>query len=405
MTDDQIHIRRPAPGSGHPASELRRPAPGSGHRAARLERAPGAARPLRASLLGKLPPDLAATIAGLPAGDEPYRARQLFGWLHARRARDFAAMSNLPALLRASLGERFTIGALEFVAEQASAQTATRKFVLAAADGARIETVRIETPRRVTLCVSSQVGCGFGCRFCRTAAMGFVRQLSAAEIVDQVYTIAAFAPLPERVNIVFMGMGEPLANYDQVVRAVDILTHEDGFALSPRRITISTVGVIPAILRLARERPRVRLAVSLAATTDETRSALMPVNRRYSLAALARAVTAHAERTGQRATFEYVLLAGVNDTPEDARRLARIANQVPSKVNLIPYNPTGIPGFERADDASMERFAAYLTPRVAAVTIRQSQGQDIFAACGQLAQPVSKRPRRRGAGAAAGAGS
>jgi 23S rRNA (adenine2503-C2)-methyltransferase len=397
MTDDQIQFRRPALGP-------RRLAPESGRPSSRPELAPAAARAPRPSLLGELPPHLAATIAGLPAGDEPYRARQLFRWLHARRARDFAAMSNLPAVLRTSLGERFAVGALERVAEETSAETATRKFVLAAADGARIETVRIETPRRVTLCVSSQVGCGFGCRFCRTAAMGFVRQLSAAEIVDQVYTISALAPLPERVNIVFMGMGEPLANYDQVVRAIDILTHQDGFALSPRRITVSTVGVIPAILRLARERPRVRLAVSLAATTDEARSALMPVNRRYSLAALARAVAAHAERTGQRATFEYVLLASVNDTLEDARRLARIANQVPSKVNLIPYNPTGLPGFERADDASMERFAAYLEPRVAAVTIRQSQGKDIFAACGQLAQPVERRHRRRGAGTPAGTG-
>ncbi len=390
MTEDQVQFRRSKRTPGRAAASGG-PSPGGG--------APG-----RPSLLGELPADLAATIAGLPAGDEPYRARQLFGWLHARRARDFAAMTNLPALLRTSLGERFTVPALTPVDEQSSAETATRKFVLAAADGARIETVRIQTPHRVTLCVSSQVGCGFGCRFCRTAAMGFVRQLSAAEIVDQVHTVAALAPLPERVNVVFMGMGEPLANYEAVVRAIDILTHRDGLAMSPRRITVSTVGVVPAILRLARERPRVRLAVSLGATTDETRSALLPVNRRYSLTALTRAVAEHAERTGQRATFEYVLLAGVNDTTEDARRLVRIANQVPSKVNLIPYNPTGLAGFERADDASMQRFADYLAPRVAAVIIRQSQGKDIFAACGQLAQPVAKRPpaSRRRAGAALG---
>jgi 23S rRNA (adenine2503-C2)-methyltransferase len=256
--------------------------------------------------------------------------------------------------------------------------------------------VRIETPKRVTLCLSSQVGCGYGCRFCRTAAMGFRRHLSAAEIVDQVHTIAGLAPLPERVNIVFMGMGEPLANYDAVVRAIDILVNREGLGLSSRRITVSTVGVVPGILRLARERPRVRLAVSLAATTDEVRSDLMPVNRRYSLAAVMKAVREHAQSTGQRATFEYVLLAGVNDTPEDARRLVRLANQVESKVNLIPYNPTGLPGFERATDESMEKFARYLAPRIAAVTIRRSQGKDIFAACGQLAQPIGARdPRRR----------
>jgi len=386
--------------------KFRRRGTASGRSAALPQPSPARSVPGRPSLLGESPEDLARTIADLPAGNEPYRARQLFGWFHARRARDFAAMTNLPALLRESLGARFSVAALAPVEEHSSAETATRKFVLAAADGARIETVRIQTPNRITLCVSSQVGCGFGCRFCRTAEMGFVRQLSAAEIIDQVHTIAARAPLPERVNVVFMGMGEPLANYEAVVRAIDIMTHRDGLAMSPRRITVSTVGVVPAILRLARERPRIRLAVSLAATTDEVRSALMPVNRRYSLAALMQAVTAHAERTGQRATFEYVLLAGVNDTPEDARRLARLANQVPSKINLIPYNPTGIAGFERADDTSMQRFADFLAPRVAAVTIRQSQGKDIFAACGQLAQPVAKRssPERRAAGARAGAG-
>ncbi len=361
----------------------------------------------RASLLGQLPDDLARLIAELPDGDRPYRARQLFSWMHARRARDFGTMSNLPSLLRAGLRERFTIAALEPVAVEDSRETATRKFVLVAADGARIETVRIETATRVTLCLSSQVGCGFGCRFCRTAQMGFVRNLSAAEIVDQVLWIAELAPLPSRFNLVFMGMGEPLANYTEVVRAIDIFTHKGGLAMSPRRITVSTVGLVPGIRRLGRERPRVRLAVSLAATTDEVRSDLMPINRHHALAPLLSAVREHAERTGQRATFEYVLLAGVNDTAADARRLAGIANQVPSKVNLIPYNPTGLPGFERATADSMVQFGRYLEPRVAAVTIRQSQGKDIFAACGQLAQPVAPRrprhPRRVTAAARGGA--
>jgi 23S rRNA (adenine2503-C2)-methyltransferase len=229
-----------------------------------------------------------------------------------------------------------------------------------------------------------------------------VRQLTAAEIVDQVHWIQALAPLPERYNLVFMGMGEPLANYEHVVRAIDLFAHPDGLAISPRRITVSTVGLAPEIERLGRERPRVRLAVSLTATTDELRDRLMPVNRRYPLARLMQAVTEHVALTGRRVTFEYVLLKGVNDTRADARRLAQLANQVPSKVNLIPYNPTGLDGFTRAEPEAMQRFAEFLYPRTYAVTIRQSQGKDIFAACGQLAQPLPaaarpesrKRPRR-----------
>jgi 23S rRNA (adenine2503-C2)-methyltransferase len=314
--------------------------------------------------------------------------------MHARGEREFAAMTNLPAGLRAALAEHWQVEALRPVDEAHSRETATRKFALAAADGAAIETVRIETPRRVTVCLSSQVGCGFGCGFCRTAQMGFVRQLTAAEIVDQVLWIQRLAPLPTRFNLVFMGMGEPLANYDQVVRAIDLISHPEGLAVSPRRITVSTVGLVPEIIRLAKERPRVRLAVSLTAATDALRSRLVPVNRRYPLAQLLAAVQEHVRVTGRRVTFEYVLLAGVNDSEEDARHLARLANRVECKLNLIPYNPTGLDGWVRPLPDAVERFARYLYPRTYAVTIRQSQGKDIFAACGQLARPVEPRKRR-----------
>jgi len=357
--------------------------------------------PVHPSLLGAFSSDLSAYIADIPGGDRPYRARQLFHWMHARGEREFAAMTNLPEPLRAALAERWQVEALRPVDEARSGETATRKFAFAGGDGARLEAVRIETRHRVTVCLSSQVGCGFGCGFCRTAQMGFVRHLTAAEIVDQVHWVHRLAPLPRRFNLVFMGMGEPLANYDQVIRATDLLSHPEGLAVSPRRITVSTVGLVPEILRLAKERPRVRLAVSLTAADDALRNRLIPVNRRYPLAQLLAAVQQHVRITGRRVTFEYVLLAGVNDSEEDARRLARLANQVPCKLNLIPYNPTGLSGWVRPSADQVERFARYLYPRTYAVTIRQSQGKDIFAACGQLAQPVEPRGRRARAGAGA----
>jgi 23S rRNA (adenine2503-C2)-methyltransferase len=357
--------------------------------------ATGRQRAMRPSLLGEPPADLARILADLPEGDRPFRSKQLFHWMHGRGERDFPAMTNLPATLRSSLGERWQVPALHPLREMASSETATRKFVLEASDQSRIETVRIETPRRVTLCISSQVGCGFGCRFCRTAQMGFVRNLTAAEIVDQVLWIGRLAPLPDRFNLVFMGMGEPLANYEQVIRAIDLLGHENGRKIGPRRITVSTVGLVPEIERLAREHPKVRLAVSLNATTDDLRNRLVPVNRRYPLDRLLAAVGEHVRITRRRATFEYVVLAGVNDTSQDARRLARLVNRVPCKLNLIPYNPTGLDGFSRATPESMHRFAEYLYPRTYAVTIRQSQGKDIFAACGQLAQPNRRRKKQK----------
>ena len=349
----------------------------------------------RPSLLGELPRDLAPVLATAGIEVPAYRTRQIFHWLHARGAREFEAMTDLPAALRADLGQKFRIAALTPVDDAQSGETRTRKFVLAAPDGARIESVRITTPHRVTLCLSSQVGCGFACGFCRTAQMGYVRQLTAAEIVDQVHWIHKLAPLPSSYNLVFMGMGEPFANYEQVVRAIDILTHREGLAIGPRRITVSTVGLAPEIERLGRERPRIRLAISLTATTDELRNRLVPVNQRYPLARLMAAAKEHARLTGDRVTFEYVVLAGVNDRPADARRLAQLANEVPSKVNLIPYNATGLEGFTRATPEAMQRLADYLAPRIYAVTVRQSQGKDIFAACGQLAQPRSAPRKRR----------
>jgi 23S rRNA (adenine2503-C2)-methyltransferase len=267
-----------------------------------------------------------------------------------------------------------------------SEDTDTVKLVLRTRDGAEIETVRLGTPRRVTLCISSQVGCGFGCTFCRTATMGFGRNLEPGEIVDQILHVHRQAPLPDRYNLVFMGMGEPLANLDHVIRATDLMQREEGLSIGPRRITVSTVGLVPEIERLARERPRLRLAVSLTATTDAQRSALMPIGKRYPLDRLLEAVAFHVRHTRRRVTFEYVLLAGVNDSQDDARRLARLSARVPCKVNLIPYN--GAPGDRYRSPAPevVERFRDYLMPRTYAVTVRATQGRDILAACGQLAR-------------------
>jgi len=347
------------------------------------------------SLVGELPDNLRRMLEESRLDSRPFRARQIFRWIQARSVRDFGLMTDLSADLRQALATNFRIPALKPAGEASSHETRTRKFVLVGTDGARIESVRITTPRRVTLCLSSQVGCGFGCGFCRTAQMGYVRQLTAAEIVDQVHWIRDQAPLPERYNLVFMGMGEPLANYDQVMQAIDLLSHKEGLAIGPRRITVSTVGLAPEIERMGRERPKLRLAVSLTATTDELRNELVAVNRRYPRPRLMQAIKNHVELSGRRVTFEYVLRKGVNDSQADARRLAQFANQVPSKINLIPYNPTGLETFTRLEPEGMRRFAEFLYPRTYAVTIRQSQGKDIFAACGQLAQPAPEKTKTR----------
>jgi 23S rRNA (adenine2503-C2)-methyltransferase len=355
-----------------------------------------AARP---ALVGFDPAAIAARVAELPGGDRRYRGEQIFRWLHARHAASFAAMSDLPAVLRDALAARFRPGELELVQAVDSQESSTTKLVLRTRDGAEIETVRITTPKRVTLCLSSQVGCGFGCVFCRTAQMGRGRDLDPGEIVDQVLHVHRLRPLPDRYNIVFMGMGEPLANFERVVRATELFGRQDGLAIGPRRITLSTVGLVPEIERLARERPRLRLAVSLTATTDTLRARLMPIARRYPLAELLRAVGAHVRSTGQRVTFEYVLLAGVNDTLADAKRLARISGQVPCKINLIPWNGNPADGFRAPSRNTIDRFAEYLYPRTYAVMVRATQGRDILAACGQLARgPLPRRQALREAG-------
>lgn len=316
-------------------------------------------------------------------GEKPFRGRQLFAWLYNKRARDFPEMTDISKPLRLRLAEVAEIGLLRIAAVVASRDRGTRKFLFELGDGERIESVYIREAERHTLCVSTQVGCALGCRFCATGRMGFRRNLSAGEIVDQVLLVER--EVGEEVsNLVLMGMGEPLLNYENVIAACELVRHERGLAIGHRRIVISTAGWVPGIMRLAEEGHRFKLAISLNATTDEQRQALMPIAERYPLQELLNAVVFYYRRSGRRPTFEYVLLAGVNDSPEDARRLRELLKQVPCKVNLIPYNPTD-DLFRRPTAERIEAFRQGLAPLKAPVIVRWSKGDDIQAACGQLA--------------------
>ncbi len=318
------------------------------------------------------------------SGYEPFHARQLYRWMHRHGVADFDQMTNLSKELRAELKGRFTVGRPQIVSDQLSTD-GTRKLVLELGDRRRIESVFIPDTPAMTFCVSTQVGCAMSCGFCLTGKMGLVRHLTAGEIVGQVVTLAtATGLLDQPFNIVLMGMGEPLHNYDNTMKALRMLHAEEGLAISPRRITLSTVGIVPGLERLAREPLMPNLAISLHATTEEQRTALVPPNAKYSLAAILDACRRFPLKRRSRITFEYVLLNGVNDTPEDARRLAKLLSGIKAKVNLIPLNAApGIP-FERPSDSRIDRFAQILADRHLTVSVRKSRGRDIRAACGQL---------------------
>ena len=323
-------------------------------------------------------------------GERPFRARQLYRWLHRAGAASLDEMTDVPRALRQALAERTRLTALEVAAEQRSAD-GTIKWTWRTRDGKLVESVYMPEPERRTLCVSSQVGCAVGCTFCLTGTMGLARNLEAGEIVDQVHRAnrrlvelgLGEGPRP-LTNLVFMGMGEPLANYRSLKLALDLLLSEDGPNFSQRRVTVSTSGLVPAIRRLGEE-TLVKLAVSLNATTDAQRDAIMPINRRWPIAELLAACRAFPTRNGRRITFEYVLLAGVNDDLEDARRLARLVRGIPAKVNLLPYNENPGLGFRAPPAERVSAFQEELAARNLTVVVRRSRGTDISAACGQLA--------------------
>ena len=313
-----------------------------------------------------------------------YRAEQIQRWLFQRRAVAFAEMSDLSAALRGALGESFTISRLDTLRRNDS-RDGTVKFLLGLSDGLGIESVLIPEPRRLTLCISTQAGCGLGCAFCATALLGLKRNLRSSEIVDQVLEAARTLPAEQRItHVVLMGMGEPLANYAETLKALNVLTDaKSGVGISPRRVTLSTVGLVPQIKRLIDE-TRVNLAISLHATTDEARSKLMPINRKYSLAELIECCRALPIPKRRRITFEYVLLRGVNDTAEDARRLSRLLRGIRSKINLIPFNPHPGSRFERPAQEEVEAFQNWLHAEGYQINVRRPRGDDIQAACGQL---------------------
>ena len=318
------------------------------------------------------------------AGERAFRARQVMGWLWRRGADSFDAMSDLGTGFRAHLKNHFKISPAPQAAVARSSD-GTRKLLVALGDGEAIESVIIPAGARVTLCLSSQAGCAMACKFCATALMGLHRNLTAAEIVGQLAAARReLAPGEQLTNYVFMGMGEPLANYPRLARALSIMTSSWGMGISPRRVTVSTVGLVPAMERLLAEFPSVNLAVSLHATTDELRDRIAPINKRYPLKRLIDACRGLPIKPRDRVTFEYVMLAGINDSSGDARRLVRLLGQLKAKVNLIIFNPfPGAPFAPSARD-TVEGFQAILRQGNLTATIRESRGQDIAAACGQL---------------------
>jgi 23S rRNA (adenine2503-C2)-methyltransferase len=324
--------------------------------------------------------EAAVSDLGLPK----FRGRQIFRWIHRRGVGDFERMTDLPKPARTALVQAFTITTPQVETRQDSAD-GTSKFLLALDDRQRIESVYIPDTPAQTFCVSTQVGCAMACAFCLTGRMGLVRHLSAGEIAGQVRVLAQATGLVNRAfNIVLMGMGEPLHNYDATMKALRIVADPQGLAVHPSRITLSTVGLLPALARLATESVMPNIAISLHATTDADRSRLVPLNRRYDLEALLDACRAFPIRRRNRITFEYVLLAGVNDTTDDARRLVRLLADIKAKVNLLPLNEApGIP-FTRPSDEAVNRFARFLSEHGLRVSVRKSRGRDIRAACGQL---------------------
>jgi 23S rRNA (adenine2503-C2)-methyltransferase len=335
-------------------------------------------------------------------GHPRFHARQIFQWVYRRGITDFARMTDLGRELRAELAEA-CITTTPVVAGQERSEDGTVKFLLRLADGKHIESVFIPDvppagadgsarPPRITFCISTQVGCAMKCAFCLTGKMGIDRSLTAGEIAGQVRVLAReLGFLETRFNIVLMGMGEPLHNYDETMKALRVLADEHGLAMSPRRMTLSTVGVLPALERLATEPLMPNLAISLHATTEDQRDLLVPINRKYGLKELLDACRRFPLKRRERITFEYVLLQHVNDSPEDARRLVKLLHGIKGKVNLLPLNEAAGIAFERPSDDRVNRFARILADHGLSVSVRKSRGRDIRAACGQL---ITESPRK-----------
>jgi len=363
----------------------------------------------KTELLGLSMEEIERTIVNL--GLPRFRARQIYHWLYKHHVHSFYQMNNLPKDLRHFLNKNVSITVPRVVKARIS-RDGTRKFLLELADKKRIETVAIpqfrEDGKKYTICVSSQVGCPVGCKFCATGQSGFERDLTAAEIIGQVVVVEREIkqrekPVPGNrylTNVVFMGMGEPLLNLDAVLKAIRIINDEQGIGIGQRHITISTAGFIPGIRVLAESGLQVTLAVSLHATTNEVRNRIIPMNRRYPLESLIESISYYIEKTGRRVTFEYLLLDEVNSSVQDAYRLSSIVKPLLANVNLIPYNQTDRVHYHRPDQDTINSFLSCLTREGVNVTLREEMGGDIEAACGQLKGRMSPARAKQEIGSA-----
>ena len=338
-------------------------------------------------------PGLLAHVRGM--GLPEYRGRQIFSWLYRMRVDDFQQMTDLPKDLRQRLAEEVTVSSLAPL-KVVTSTDGTRKIVFRLDDGPVIEAVLIPEETRYTLCVSTQAGCAMGCKFCRTASLGFIRNLTAAEMVNQV--LAAFRIVDQEAgelplsNLVFMGMGEPLANFDNLLTAINILLDQRGLDFSERRVTVSTCGLLPKMQQLG-EATKINLAISLHAATNEVRDLLMPINRKYPLDDLLEALRSYPLPSRKRVMIEYILLAGINDSDQDAKKLTSILHGIRCKINLLPYNETETGEFKRPSQERIDAFQQILWDAGYTVIMRSSRGDDIGAACGQLAGKIAAEER------------
>lgn len=325
--------------------------------------------------------ELKAEMEGL--GEKSFRAAQLYEWMHRKLARGFDEMTNLPLAMREQCGERYSYTALPIVTVQESAVDGTKKYLFALADGNVVESVWMRYKHGNSVCISSQVGCRMGCRFCASTLDGLVRNLTPSEMLDQIYAITQ--ETGERVsNVVVMGSGEPLDNYENLLRFLTLLTDENGLHISQRNVTVSTCGLVPKMRELAQEKLQITLALSLHAATDEKRREMMPIAERYSLAELMEVCAYYFAQTGRRITFEYSLVRDVNDTRQDAETLAALIRSLNCHVNLIPVNPVKERAYVQSDRRVVEAFAETLQKRGVNATVRRELGRDIDGACGQL---------------------
>ena len=316
-------------------------------------------------------------------GEKPFRAKQLYEWIHVHLARSYDEMTNLSKALRSKLSEESELVTLKPVDIQISKEDGTRKYLFALPDGNMVESVLMRYEHGISVCISSQVGCKMGCRFCASTIDGFLRNLTPSEMLDQIYAISR--DVNERVsNVVVMGTGEPLDNYDNLLRFIEIITGKGGLNISQRNITVSTCGLVPKIYELAKEKLAITLALSLHASTQAKREEIMPVAKTYNIEEVVAAMKDYCKATGRRVTYEYTLIAGVNDTDEDARLLSNLIGGSMCHVNLIPVNPIEERNYDSTSSEGVSRFKKKLEKNAINVTIRREMGRDIDGACGQL---------------------